>query len=239
LVVSKPKVGSCYSLDWPLPASTGNRDTQQVAAETRIIRETLANYGKTHAVEHRVRPEQKRKLRHSLTSLHASIAALQQETDFSDPFDIELLIYNHSTRRLQLIEEICDGVRVATPADLWFPFGLGLGGACFKQQGNAPYFYYRKLADEKKLGPEYYFQARPTKAHKGMISVPLLHPAWNSLDLEERSEASRFGIGVVDVSFEGEPRWLNSLRRDGGEEVDRLRRICQSFGHQMFALFTA
>jgi hypothetical protein len=229
LTVNRPKVGSCYSLDWKLPGSAGDRKTRELAAETTQIRAHLADYRRTSAGA-------KRQLRRALIKLYSDIDALQRANDFDDPFDVELLIYNEDTRHLQLIEEVLNGKLAPKPTALWFPFGLGLGGACFKQ-GDAPYFYYRKLADEKKIGPEYYLQSKKTKAHKGMVSVPLLHPAWPDLKPEQRIEPSRLCIGVVDISFMVEPRWLTALRSQDDREVLRLWTVCETFGRQVHKIF--
>jgi hypothetical protein len=82
-----------------------------------------------------------------------------------------------------------------------------------------------KLVDEKRLGPEYYLNRRQTKAHKGMVSVPLI-PRRDGPSQGETIEPSRLCIGVVNIGFEDEPRWLNALRTAKEDEVMKNATLC-------------
>jgi hypothetical protein len=225
-------VGFCYSLDWNLPGAIIHAETQKIATEAKKLRAELLTYGRSHGVGAGFPAPQKRAIRRLFVQLHREIDLLQKEMSFSDAFDLELMTYDDDRRRLELIDEIRDGKPARRLSTLWFPFGLGLAGACFKQ-GDAPHFYYRTLVDEKKLGPEYYLDTGQTKAHKGMVSIPLVHPGWYGPSQGETIEPSQLCIGVMNIGFEDEPEWLNAIRTANDLEVVKLRAACQNMCDQI------
>ena len=233
LVVDRPAVGSAYSLDWKLPDWMADTGTQEIAHQAEDIRNELLEYRKLRSDSSGVDSPLAKEIRQLLVDLHREITAFQHERGFQETFDLGVMVYNAAKRRLQYVDGIrSSGEPLPILDSFWLPFGLGLSGACLKQ-GDNPFVFDRKLVNEKVSGPEYYIDIPGSKPHCGMIAIPLVHPRYSPAP-DETVEPSRMCVGVMDLSFEQEPKWLVSLMQTKGtRNFTRLREICQNFCNRL------
>jgi hypothetical protein len=104
--------------------------------------------------------------------------------------------------------------------DFWLPFGIGLGGACFKQGGRV--FYYVRASSGN---PEFFLNIPGRSTSAVLVSVPLDHPSY---DLAIRIEDSRQCIGVINIASESEHTKLQAVTTDK-DTSDELWWLCQDF----------
>jgi hypothetical protein len=229
LTVDKPLVGSCYSLDWKLPDSQADAETMLMADQAQLFRAKLLSYHKSRLLG----PKSKKKdeigpIRELFTGLHGELAALQKQASFNEEFDIALMTYDDAYRKLRFVDGTHDGGEPSPDLDdFWLPFGLGLAGASFK--AGDPYFYFRDQA----TAPEYYLTIPGNKAHRGMVAIPAVHPKWYGPAAGNTIEPARMCIGVIDISFEEDPKWLKSLGLATTGAVVQLRDTCQNFCNRL------
>jgi len=62
-----------------------------------------------------------------------------------------------------------------------------------------------------------------------MVAIPIVHPNWYGPVGGDTIEPGRMCVGVIDISFEDDPKWLNSLQLTSSGEVTKLRQTCQNF----------
>ncbi|MGF7182170.1 FAD-dependent oxidoreductase [Tunturiibacter psychrotolerans] len=227
LTVDRPAVGSCYSLDWSLPEWKADAETKQIAQDAADLRSRLLNYGKSRWLGTAF--AKKREIRAHFLRLHREIADLQGRGSFKEPFDVALMTYDDTERRLRYIDGTCNGKEPKPElGDFWLPFGLGLSGVCLKR-GDRPYLYFADEVNDLTPKTDYYLKIPGTSAHRGMVAFPLVHPNWYGPAPSEIVENGRMCIGVVDISFLDEPKWLQSFRVSNDTELVELRSICQNF----------
>jgi hypothetical protein len=228
LTVEKPLMGSCYSLDWKLPDQQADAETNTMANEAYVFRSKLVSYQKSRMLGAKSRKRNEvQEIRELFIGLHNDIAGLQNHASFSEKFAVALMTYDDRDRKLRFVDGTNDGGEPSPDlTDFWLPFGLGLAGASFK--AGRPYFYFRDQADETKT-PEFYLTIPGNKAHRGMVAIPIFHPKWFGPDAGNTIEPGKMCIGVIDISFEDEPKWLNSLQLTETIEVVKLRDLCQNF----------
>ena len=242
LSVQKPRVGSCYSLDWTLPAIRSGKELLDLEDRAKALRSRLLQYRNARRGDRSTLPaHQKRKIRESFLKLHADVAALQKKSGVKEDFDIAFMTYNDFTTpdcpnpRLEFVDGTSAGGE-PNPAlwTFWLPFGLGLAGACFKQ-GDRSYIYFRKQVNEEKIAPEYYLSIPGTRQHSFMVAVPVDHPTWDESMAQKGFERSRQCIGVVDISISSgsQSRWFEAIQSSNNNTINDLRPICQNFGDRI------
>jgi len=229
LTVEKPLVGSCYSLDWKLPEQQADAGTEEMANQAQVFRSKLVSYQKSRLLGAKSKKRNEvQEIRELFIGLHNDLAGLQNQASFSEKFDIALMTYDDRDRKLRFVDGTNDGGEPSPDLnDFWLPFGLGLAGACFK--GGNPYFYFRDQVDEKQTVPEYYLTIPGNQPHRGMVAIPIVHPNWYGPVGGDTIEPGRMCVGVIDISFEDDPKWLNSLQLTSSGEVTKLRQTCQNF----------
>jgi hypothetical protein len=196
LQVENPAIGTCFSLDWKLPARTGNSRDDRIEQEVQGVQGQLFAHRWRRMEGEPGGPiyEVFRDFDHRVRSLFGQDGGLP---------NLHLLAYNHRLRRMETVDGICAGGEPVPNAwNFWLPFGLGMGGACFK---NPRAYLYVPPDPASPRKPDYFLYVegseRPPAA---LLTLPLFHPEYeppvvSDYDASVPLERGRQCIGVVDI----------------------------------------
>jgi hypothetical protein len=217
LTVSWPAVGSCYTLDWKLPTTSGLPDELEREKESAEFRSKLLAYR-----ERRVKGDPGRKIRDLFMSVYQKVEAkYRNESDPKEQFVLSLLTYDEKERRLKLVDTISGGGRINPELwEFWLPFGGGLSGVCFKQQDSFPLIYLAPRNEDeakRRTGPELYLPL-PNMEHTVLMAVPLEHPDFKSNP--SGLESSRQRLGVIDIGSDSKQSKLLKLTEQDFQELN-------------------
>ena len=243
LTIPRPRIGSCYSIDWKLAEKNADHEIILLEKEAEEFSKKLLKYRNVRCGQdssgQSFSPEAVKRIRSLFRLLHNDFASHQgQLQSQKEDFEVAFMAYNRSERRLKFIDGTSPDRNREPRRELWefwFPFGLGLAGACFKK-ANEALMYFRDRADKTKLGPEYYLDIDGTMKHGSMIAIPVNHPRWPYPEEPiEGYDQSKQLIGVIDISMERGCKWLENVEKsvDG---VTKLRAICQRFSNDLCAV---
>jgi hypothetical protein len=231
LSIPNPPIGSCFSLDWQLPAYEADREFQKIENEVKSIRERLL----AHGASRRNHGAGDVAIRQVFGELSQSLKArLNPHVD--ELFEVSMLVYDENARRLLMVESEIGG---KDPSDewwqFWLPFGLGLGGACFKE-GERAFIYERRSDSTKSL--DFYLPLSKTDSHSFLIAIPVDHP--NFADYLDRRnfghvmpERARQCIAVFNVGSRSGDTRMGEIVGGQPSAVDDLGTICQKYCNLM------
>ncbi|MGC2694788.1 MAG: hypothetical protein WA738_03275, partial [Candidatus Angelobacter sp.] len=236
LSIARPPVGSCYSLDWRLPSSSGNATYLTIEKETEEYRRQLLEHRKM-----RLAGERSDDVRNILLDLYTKIAVEYKQDDPEEHFALSLLTYDEDDRKLKLVDGVRDGDEPTKEMwDFWLPFGSGLSGACFKQQDNDPFIYIARKPGEERSSPESYLPLANGDQHTVLLAVPLGHPDCNNTRSDSSFESARLRIAVVDLGSTSPRTKLVRFLEDDREKLFReLLTQCYDFRNKLCEILRA
>lgn len=164
--VRYPRVGWCYSLDWPLPITF-----TQVVRDTENLRGALRVFGAW--CRNQTRDAVKEALHEKFRSF-AEDLRMEYSTEGSEAFEVTLMTYDPSIRKLVVVDGFRNGNDL-NDADWNFalPFGTGLAGACFRE-GNQAICWLRR---EQESRFSYYLPVTEKELHEALLLIPIDHPS--------------------------------------------------------------
>jgi hypothetical protein len=230
LSVPNPVVGSCYSLDWRLPSSSANNQLVSIGDETSLFRRKLLGHRKQ-----RMSGKSNLRIQTPLKELYNRLEHKYRK-DHKERFAVSMMTYDDVDHRLKLVDGV---VNRGEPDDdmwsFWLPFGAGLAGACFKQQGNNPLIYFAPDPEEVRTEPEVYFPFPNRERHSVLIALPLTHPAYSREVGSSSFESARARLAVIDIASNSETSNLLSFKGLAGNNnfrelvewcEDLVQRLC-------------
>ena len=138
-------VGWSYSLDWLLPRQEFDGDFENLINLSKEVRERLIEYaGHDRPDGADGAPAQSSRISNADgEARNQKIQALFAEFDREmrdeyrrnngEHFSVALMTYNNASHKLVTVDGFTDGRRFSDQErKFWLPFGLGLGGACFR-----------------------------------------------------------------------------------------------------------
>lgn len=198
LIVDYPLQGSYYSVEWELKDPPMSRGMKRMVRETRTMRmELLAHRNR------RLEPK-KGALSGSLSELfkelhHSLYQRLRSEAP-NEKFETALMTYDESSCRLVVVEACLNNEEtVQTVWTLALPFGLGLGGECFRMAAGA-FRYERSIDKRDPLEPASYLSRPDGDAHEFVIALPIDHPNLHEAMDPNSVHRSRQLLGVLTLS---------------------------------------
>ncbi|HEY1945507.1 MAG TPA: FAD-dependent oxidoreductase [Bryobacteraceae bacterium] len=221
LTVSKPAVGSCYSLDWvlhsPSPALDGLAE-EAIQFRKRLLQHRHARLGKMKGNQAVLECFEKLK-----TEVYKLFTP-----EPGEQFEVSALTYDEGERALVFFEGTIDGEPL--PETMWIngslPFGIGLAGTCFK---NGQILFHQRQA-RKVNEPKVYLPLPKSNSHEILVSLPLDHPEFSkSAHSSVAIDRSRQCIGVVNVGSRSRNEKLAaafSQGSAGGRLLDLCREFC-------------
>ena len=200
LTVSKPLIGTIYSMDWILDNPSPQLD--DLAEKARKFRTRLLAHRQERLAGGSGLPE----IRECFQQLRSEIWEMFSPQP-GEPFEVSVMAYDESNRVLVPVEGTVGEEEF--PKNLWdtaIPFGLGLAGSAFKE---AELLF--RVASPPVLFPFYIsLPDRPT--HQFLLSAPLDHPEFEQPEVEGAPEPepvpdrSRQCLGVVNIGSFSEIR---------------------------------
>lgn len=232
LSIDYPPVGSCYSVDWILPAPKMSGPFISLVSQSEQIRSRL--------LVHRDRrfrddlDESSRTIRRVFSGL-ARMIGQKYGSQQKDRFAITLMSFNPETRRLVMVEGLrTDGSDLDPAAwSFWLPFGMGLAGACFRDGNSA--ILYRRPKTQSGRPAEYYLSVPGYPQHEFLLALPIDHPEFGVSDeagTAPHPERCRQLIGVITIGSTNPTSKLKTfcmpkLTPSQYREFAHLRDLCQ------------
>jgi phosphoserine phosphatase len=194
LTVAHPTAGSYYALEWDLPDLPLPEDMRGLADATEEIRAGLLAH---RAARYPGPPTaQSKQIAGLFRKVHEQARAFLKTAEKN--FSTSLMTWDRENRRLVTVE-IARNEEKAIAADweFWAPFGLGIGGACFRAATGA--FRYRQDLDHGDAGrPENYLPVPGTKTHAYLLAVPIDHPDMTEeIGSQRNAQRCRQLVGVL------------------------------------------
>ncbi|HEX3748549.1 MAG TPA: NAD(P)/FAD-dependent oxidoreductase [Bryobacteraceae bacterium] len=218
VAIEHPPVGTAYSIDFSLGSREGEKspEASQLAEKARQVRGHLIGLRRAAG------PGRKPDVAALLHRLHAEIARLDLGLAGNEKYQIVFTAYDDENHRLAVIDGLVSGGDPSPDMwDFWLPFGVGLGGACFKQADRL--FFHDRMGPQS--NPDVYLSIPGRSTSAVLVAVPLDHPEYRAA---ARMERSRQCIGVVNIgSDDGEGR-LRSIMSAGSRGTG-LWEACQRF----------
>ena len=233
LLASKPAIGSYYSLDWPLPEIIGMEASQRNEIEAAKFRKQLLRYRAA-----RMKGRTGGAIGDLFKKLQETIYRQYKTRDSTENFVISVLTYDDGDRHLKVVDAAQSGNYGRKDIwRFWLPFGQGLSGACFKQQGSFPLIYFEQSDQgEPRVGPEVYLRL-PNLNHTVLLAIPLDHPDYNKAAASSSFETARQRIAVIDIGSNSKESKLFQLGgRQREQKMKQLISWCQEFCREMVAI---
>jgi hypothetical protein len=190
LEVDAPAIGTCFSLEWTLPAQAPDERAAQIEAKARDLRKNLLAYR-----WQRLEGDTSGGVHQAFRDFEQMVRTLCAENLEDERLEVSLMTYNERTRRLQVVETAINGGEPKPNSwNFWLSFGLGLAGACFKDPSA---YLYVPPPEENPAGPDYFLPVPGREDNPAAIlALPLDHADY---DDSVQLERSRQCIGVVDI----------------------------------------
>jgi len=240
LFAAKPRVGTCYSLDWPLPDIVGKGALLRIEKETANSRRKLLRFGAA-----RRRGQEGSGLGRLFQQLGRKLYSQYQAKDAKEIFAVSLLTYDEKDRHLKVMDAVWNGGPPSPKIwDFWLPFGQGLSGFCFKHRDSVLAIHVEKELpyeeQERNIVPEPYLKLPPPALeHKMLLATPLNHPDYNkhAAAAANNFERARQCIAVIDIGSDSKRSRLSLFGgKDGEERIKELNRLCERFCREMVEL---
>jgi CHAT domain len=235
---SRSDGSATLSLEYPSMGSWASIDWDVVVLEPRGRADTLirrAEELRRQLLRHR---EFRRKRLFNIRTKTISSIFLDLHTRLWERFDAArgdarfettLLVWNAQERHLEMVEGFVNG---RTPPyrswSFWLPFGLGLGGQCFRTA--AAQLYLRPLNRSQSGDKENYIRLPESVPHECLITLPIDHPDLLARDLPAINPfRARQLIGVLTIGTTSQASELCSLCAVSSDEEKAVTgRILQS-----------
>ncbi len=159
-------------------------------------------------------------------------------------FSVAMMTYDTSTHHLVTVDGFTDGKRFSDQErKFWLPFGLGLGGACFRI--GLDVMGYIKPGHPSDGDADYYLAVTETLPNEVLIAIAVDHPKYHGFATPvAESERCRQIIAIVTLSSTKVTNELSKLRpAEGGgihpaatQLFDNLRSRCQGLGTDLTTL---
>lgn len=231
LSVRNPPIGSCFSLDWQLPSYEADPEFQKIEKEVKAARERFLKHG----AERRNHGEGDASIRRVFGELSQALK-VRLKPQVNELFEVSMLVYDENARRLLIVES---EIGEKDPSDegwhFWLPFGLGLGGACFKE-GERAFIYERRTDSSKAL--DFYLPLSKNESHSFLIAIPSDHPNFADY-LAHRNlghvmpERARQCIAVFNIGSRSDDTKIGEVVGRNPNTVDDLGTICQKYCNLM------
>jgi hypothetical protein len=244
LAVQFPLLGSYVSLDWDMLQLKANARLDALIRQTDHFRDEFLKHRAARIKKRR--PAQNRSVQVLLGELHARLWAQFDQKNPSSQFDTSLLVWNARNHQLQMVEGFVNGRLIPAEADawkFWLPFGLGLGGNCFRT-ANAQ-AYRRPLDASQASRKQNYLPYPKLIKHECVISLPLDHPDFLEADLPTLGPfRSRQLVGVMTLGSTFKASRLCRLCEDREasemkqhiQDLHKLREDCQAICDRICSL---
>lgn len=228
LTVAHPAVGTCVSLNWDLIAQVHDELTAIVEESAARFRSVLLEHGDLRR-RRRALPAHNETIMNCFEAFSESILRDFGLGRSDETFEISLMVYDSSWRRLRVIEGRLNG---EDPDDhLWSfspPFGASSAGACFRNGGRAIVYFAPKKAISHV--PEWYLITEKGLIHDSLICIPLDLP--ETPQLPPDFELGRQCVGIVNIGSTSPNTKLRALQDKDG--IIDIRNRCQVFCNSLY-----
>jgi hypothetical protein len=234
LQVENPPVGFCFSLDWTLPTRSPDTRRLRIEQEVRCVQNHLFDH-RWNRLEGRS-PGPVNQVFHEFAERVRSLFGEQGTAP-----NLQLMAYNHRLRRLEMVEGVYgDGEPPPNSWNFWLPFGLGMGGACFK---NPRAYLYVPPPLAARREPDYFLHVPGGEGEPAaLLTLPLFHPEYEppvvpDYDESVPLERGRECIGVVDIVSPLSAERLVEIATSE-EQFGSLVDLCRDLAEQLFVTCT-
>jgi hypothetical protein len=208
LEVDEPEVGTCLSLEWPLPTTF-----LMVVRSAEEIRRNLVSHGAQQRLK---RPDAKSRAVHrSFRSFAETVRKRYGMPAGEERFEVTLMTYDERIRQVVVADGLLNGVDME-PKDWEFavPFGVGLAGACFREGSQAMLWVRKERALQRHF--DSYLEFSEKDRHEVLLVVPIDHPGLAEVERWHDWEAgmslrSQQLLGVVTIASDSSDSRLLSL----------------------------
>lgn len=252
LIVDYPMLGSYYSIDWDVPERNTEQQFYLMISEAEVVREQLIAHRNCREADKR--NPQSEKVAKLFLDLHNDLRKKFGSNHHTEQFETTLLTWDEKKKRLVVVEGFINGKRLSEKAwDFWLPFGLGLGGACFRKA--AAQVYRQPLDTNGQTPRQNYLRLPYSTPHACLLTLHIDHPSLNQSNVAALGAfRSRQLIGVITVGSTFRASSLCSLcdlleipqfpQADGNvpevqkdiQEIGNLRNVCQAVCDNIFRL---
>ncbi len=247
LVIDYPTLGSYYSIDWEVPERNAERQFHPMIREAEVVREQLIAHRNWHEAEKKnLGSEMVAKL---FLDLHNDLRKKFGTNHQTEQFETTLLTWDERKKRLVVVEGFINGRRLGEKGwDFWLPFGLGLGGACFRKA--TAQVYRQPLDTNSQASRENYLRLPYSPPHACLLTLHIDHPGLTQSNVAALGPfRSRQLIGVITVgsTFRASPLCslcdlLEIPQATGNvplvqvdiQEIGNLRNDCQAVCDNIF-----
>jgi hypothetical protein len=237
LSVPKPLLGSCYSLNWPLPQRIPREPIARYIEEAAQFRERCLLHGQAR----RAGEQGDMVLQHEFDAMASKLRELYGlPPGDKELFEVSLMTYDESTKYLLTFEaRVADEDRMKQKLGRFkLPFGWGLAGTAFKECDHA--HMYLRSSPPSDTRPSNYLLFDAAEAHEALISIPFEHPEISALspesELWETFDRPRTCLGVLNIGSDH----VQSQLRDRlntpetlSPEILRILDLCKSFATKL------
>jgi hypothetical protein len=245
--VPVPAVGSCYTIDWPLPVSPTNDFTHVLEEDSRRFRKALMHYRSQRRNDTSAGPSTSHRNELVTRLFKRFYRSLADRDQADDEFVILFLAYLEHKQRLVVVDGIRNGGDLsANTRDFWLRFGLGLAGSCFKsghrvfvlspQQQSASTPSLNSGKDTPEKDPGFYLHIPGDSRPKFLLQIPIEHPLFTPKNCPANYEASRQRVGVISIASRQGKTWLAGIKEE--KEFKRLQRWCQGLCNDVYGILT-
>jgi hypothetical protein len=249
-------VGWSYSLDWLLPRQELDGGFENLINLSKEVRERLIEYaGHDRPNGSDDAPSQTSRITTVDSELrnqkiHQLLADFDREMrdeyrpNNGEHFSVALMTYDNATHHLVTVDGFTDGKRFSQEErKFWLPFGLGLGGACFRN--GLDVMGYIKPSHPSDGDADYYLAVTETLPNEVLIALAVDHPKYHGFATPvAESERCRQIIAIVTLSSTKVTNELSKLRPGEGGKIPpaatqlfhKLRTRCQVLGTDLTTL---
>jgi hypothetical protein len=227
LSLDHPSMGSWASIDWDVVAlkPRGRADTLIRRAED--LRKQLLRHREFR--RKRILNPRTKAISSIFLDLHLRLWKRFDAASRDGRFETTLLVWNVEERYLEMVEGFVNGRNLPSRSwSFWLPFGLGLGGKCFRTA--EAQLYLRPLNRSESGDKENYIRLPNSVPHECLITLPIDHPDLLARDLPAiNSFRSRQLVGVITIGTTSQTSELCSLCAVSSDEEKAVTgRILQS-----------
>ncbi len=209
-----PKIGFAYGLQWRLP--DWERDMSPEERASVVAAANLRSVLRKHAEERSEGLDGDPNIRRGFTNVVRALDHYRSPGALDEQFYVGLMTYDDDARELRLVEGAVNG-RPRDPAsfDLRLPYGLGISGACFKEDRG--FGFSRSKREEGE--PGYYLPVAEGDHHEDLAAFPLRMNDHKNFP----HDRARHLIGVIHVGSSSKPNRIATL------QLEEVQQVCRQF----------
>jgi hypothetical protein len=220
-----PLLGSYASLDWDMVQLKANDRLDTLIRQTDHFQDELLKHRAARIRKRRA--AQNKSMQDMLGELHSRLWAQYDKNNPGTHFETTLVVWNAKDHQLQMVEGFVNGKAIPAGSNawrFWLPFGLGLGGNCFRTADAQA--YRRPLDTSQASRKQNYLPYPKSMKHECLISLPLDHPDFLEADLPTLGPfRSRQLVGVLTLGSTFKASGLCILCE--GEETSQIKQHIQ------------